>query len=509
MAEAGPNGSGTRRFLTYRMGERLYAIDAEAVSEVIRLPPVARVPQGPKSLLGLANLRGAVLPIASLRGLLGRDEISHDGSSRAIVLEGGAPVGLAVDAVEALVAVGAAEIQTRQAELAAMDGERLSGAFRPPGQPDVANILDVKTLIEAAFVQRQRAPRPAVASVAQLGEAADATATRQKLVTFDVAGQEFALSLGDVREIVPAPDLVTALPRSEALVMGVTAYRGSLLPLLSLRGLLGLGAETEVDGHKKVVVTAVGGGLVGLVVDRMRAILSADPALIEATPAMLAARVGGETQIAAIYRGDGGARLISILAPDKLFREDVMARLAKSDKAPVSGEAATQDAAETHQFLVFQLAGDEFALPIEVVDEVAPAPTQVTRLPKTPAFLEGVINLRGEVLPVVDQRRRFDMPPAANLAGRRLIVVRTDRHRAGLIVDAVSEVLRSSADAIEPAPDLTGEATRLVRGVINLEAAGRMLLVLDPAELLTRTERGLLGAFQARAAKDKVGQAKT
>ena len=60
--------------------------------------------------------------------------------------------------------------------------------------------------------------------------------------------------------------------------------------------------------------------------------------------------------------------------------------------------------------MVFRLGDDEFGLPIEAVDEVARVPDQITRLPKTPKFLEGVVNLRGEVLPVVDQRRRFDMP---------------------------------------------------------------------------------------------------
>jgi purine-binding chemotaxis protein CheW len=89
------------------------------------------------------------------------------------------------------------------------------------------------------------------------------------------------------------------------------------------------------------------------------------------------------------------------------------------------------------------------------------------------------------------------MPALEKADGRRLVVVRTERHRAGLIVDAVSEVLQTTADRIEPAPDLTGEATRLVQGVLNLEAAGRIVLLLDPAELLTRTERGLLDAFAA------------
>jgi purine-binding chemotaxis protein CheW len=153
------------------------------------------------------------------------------------------------------------------------------------------------------------------------------------------------------------------------------------------------------------------------------------------------------------------------------------------------------------QFLVFRLGDEEFGLPIASVDEVARAPDQITRVPKTPKFLEGVINLRGEVLPVVDQRRRFDLAPyAGDRQRQRLVVVRSERHRAGLIVDSVSEVLRTSTDGIEAAPDLTGEAARLVQGVVNFGDSGRMVLLLDPAELLSRAERGLLDKFDAQEA---------
>jgi purine-binding chemotaxis protein CheW len=161
----------------------------------------------------------------------------------------------------------------------------------------------------------------------------------------------------------------------------------------------------------------------------------------------------------------------------------------------------TTEAEVTHQdavnFLAFRLGHDEFALPIEAVDEVARVPARITRMPKTPKFLEGVINLRGSVLPVIDQRRRFDIPKREQSEGRRLVVVRTERHRAGLIVDSVSDVLRIAADTVEPAPDLTDDIARLVRGVINLKQSGRIVLVLDPAELLTRAERRLLDTFRA------------
>ena len=80
-------------------------------------------------------------------------------------------------------------------------------------------------------------------------------------------------------------------------------------------------------------------------------------------------------------------------------------------KARVPAEAASvwpeHVAVARRQFLVFRLGAEEFGLPIAAVDEVAAAPEKITRLPKTPKFLEGVVNLRGDVLPVIDQRRRF------------------------------------------------------------------------------------------------------
>jgi purine-binding chemotaxis protein CheW len=367
----------------------------------------------------------------------------------------------------------------------------------------VAKILDLAPLIAAAFVQQERArPRQAMAEATAATATEEAADERQRLVSFEIAGQEYAFPLEAVMEVVDAPETLAALPASEELVLGVTPFRDTLLPLLSLRGLLGFGAAART-GREKVVVARVGGATVGLLADRMRTIFPAEAALIEKIPPVLAARAGGESKISAIYRGDGGRRLVSLLAPEQLFREDVMQRLNASGATPENENAPRAKSGEERQFVVFRLGDDEFGLPIEAVNEVARVPDQITRLPKAPKFLEGVVNLRGEVLPVVDQRRRFDMPALEQKGARRLVVVRTERHRAGLIVDSVSEVLRCFAADIEPAPDLTNEAVRLVNGVVNLEKAGRIVLLLDPAELLTRAERGLLDAFQ------KADQAKT
>jgi purine-binding chemotaxis protein CheW len=225
---------------------------------------------------------------------------------------------------------------------------------------------------------------------------------------------------------------------------------------------------------------------------------------MDAIPPVIAARTGGESRIRSVYRGEGGRRLISILSPEQIFREDVMQKLSaghRANQVPIAPSAAP--GREELIVLIFRLGDDEFGIPIDAVVEVAQVPLQITRVPKTPKFLEGVVNLRGEVLPVVDQRRRFDLPRLEkNAAARRLMVIKTERHRAGLIVDSVSDVLRTDRDNVAPPPELTDEKTsRLVRGVINLEKANRIVLLLDPTELLTRAEQGLLDTFQAQSKK--------
>jgi purine-binding chemotaxis protein CheW len=489
-----------RRFLTFRLDGTLYALPSEHVLEVIHVPAVARVPHSPPALMGVANLRGSVLPLVDLRALLGSHGVAAAAvAPKVIVLDAGQRLGVTVDSVDALVPIAEDRIETRESGLAAREGEILTGAFRSERHDEVAKVLDIERLLGAAFAQQPQSKRQSRAGIVasdMRGRSAPAVAAPRMLVTFEVAQQEFALELESVQEILAAPAVVTLVPRAESLVLGVTSLRDRLLPLLSLRGLLGFPPAPVSDGREKVVVMNVGGAQVGLVADRARTILAAAHSSIDSLPTVLAARTGGEARLKAIYRGEGGRRLVSILNPEQLFREDVMRRLGDgADEAQQSVGAGSAPGRE-QTFLVFRLGTNEFALPIDAVDEVGEVPAKIVRLPKTPRFLEGVVNLRGEVLPVVDQRRRFDMPAADERERRRLVVVRTERHRAGLIVDGVSDVLRVPQEAVEPPPELTARIARLVRGVINLERAQRIVLVLDPSELLTPAEQERLDAFR-------------
>ncbi|HEY4707780.1 MAG TPA: chemotaxis protein CheW [Thermodesulfobacteriota bacterium] len=150
------------------------------------------------------------------------------------------------------------------------------------------------------------------------------------------------------------------------------------------------------------------------------------------------------------------------------------------------------DSREVLQLVTFRLGNEEFSLDILRVQEII-RQMEITRVPKAPDFVEGVINLRGKVIPVLDLRKRFGLGADTSTNETRIIVVEVGNRTVGLKVDAVSEVLRLPADRVEAPPSMvTGVDSEYIKGVGKLD--GRLLILLDVEKVLTRSERESLGA---------------
>ncbi len=151
---------------------------------------------------------------------------------------------------------------------------------------------------------------------------------------------------------------------------------------------------------------------------------------------------------------------------------------------------------ETRQYVTFRVGQEEYGIPIHSIAEVI-RPLKITPRPRMPEFVEGVINLRGTIIPVVDLRRRFETPskPADSRKVRMLITkgaVPTGRGRAGgflaLVVDGVSEVLYLAPEQIESAPEAaTGRNVEFIAGMGKL--SDRLIILIDLTKILTQRER--------------------
>ena len=153
--------------------------------------------------------------------------------------------------------------------------------------------------------------------------------------------------------------------------------------------------------------------------------------------------------------------------------------------------------AQAGKYLTFKLAAEEYGLEILKVQEIMKM-MDITKVPRTPDFVRGVINLRGKVIPVVDLRLKFDMETKDTTVKTCVIVVQVRRNETtvtmGIIVDEVSEVLDIAADQIEPPPEFgTAVDTAFILGMGKV--AKKVIMLLDVDKVLSSGELAAIGTL--------------
>ena len=498
-AEAGD----ARQFVIFHVADEMFAVPLSEVQEIIRMPDVVHVPLSPGALEGLANLRGTVLPVIRLRHIFGMNAVDHDDATRVVILDQGRPVGLVVDRVANVITVENDRIEAVDAINGTINTDLMTGMIKPSQGSSMVMVLDAAKVVAREFHAVSKAVNQAFGSglgslsADQLDRGGLAESTDEsQLVSFEVAGQEYALPIEQVQEIVQIPELITEVPNTPSHVLGVMTLRNRLLPLVSLRDMFGLPTRDITDANK-IVVVSLGSESdafsVGVMMDNVKEVLRVSRSLIDPMPSLLA-RDGNLGEIQSICRLDDGKRLVSILSSERMFNTGEMRAVvgvkAQEDEDMADNSANDRNGVldDEEQFVVFRLMGEEYGVPIDAVQEIVRVPSELTRVPKTPDFVEGVVNLRGVVLPVVDQRTRFGLPSMERNDRQRIMVYTIRGVRTGFIVDQVMEVMRISASVIGPSPPLSEEQQRLIRRVANIQTQSRMILLLDTEQLLDTKE---------------------
>jgi purine-binding chemotaxis protein CheW len=141
--------------------------------------------------------------------------------------------------------------------------------------------------------------------------------------------------------------------------------------------------------------------------------------------------------------------------------------------------------AKLQQIVGFCVGKENFGVPISIVHEIVRM-MEITVVPDAPSHIEGVINLRGKIIPVVDLRKRFaeEIRPHRR---NRILVVELDGHQVGLVVDAANEVIKMNPELIEPPPNIFEQGElNYVTGVGKL--GGKLVILIDLAKIMQRGE---------------------
>lgn len=488
-----------------------YALPMAGVREIIRPPVINRVPLGGQHLLGVTNLRGQVLPVVSLRRLVGLDGNGESSHSRIVVLRGEQPLGLWVDWVEKVDQVPVSRIDTSDLVRRKATHSLLAGFVRPnpeasAGESRLRRLLDIKALHDASLAQ------PIEVGDARAGAGArsqkvdeEATVSRQ-FICFELGAQQFALDIGQVKEVVRVPpqkEPVSGMPEH---VTGLMSLRDLMIPLIQMARLFELG-EKEDTREARVVVVPVGArdgdAFLGLVVDCITTVVSRFDHHVQAVPETLASTPGFADIQGMLRIDDQGDQFAALLDVRRLLTRQAFQAATEALETTDMSMQEHSGVEDDRQIVVFKLADEEYGVAIEATKEILRVPETLTRVPKADYFIEGVINLRGMVLPVIDLRRRFELPTQERNVRQRIVVLNLNGQRTGFIVDAVHEVLRLPQDAIQTAPPLSPEQSTLITEMANLAADERMILLLDTGRLISEQESRTLQQVTAEQSEQK------
>jgi chemotaxis signal transduction protein len=458
--QAQAKGGEVRQLVSFQIGREEFAFPMEHVREILRVQTPKEVPGAPDHLLGVLTVRGQILPIVDLRRLLRQTSFAADLIAACLLASARYQAWLTA-------------IQSESGENTAIDMHKVTAAAE-----------QLRTWL-SAFNSSSQSLTETLAQARGLNEHVTKQASAgagQDVKGADALNQDVVAS---------AKAIVAALHTFEEQVEG------------------------SIHEDQRIIVVDSNGFQLGLVVDHVNEVLGVQDEAIEAPPNV--AHDHGVT-LSGIAKLDDGNRLILLLATGSLLDHKVLSKIAagsagegagpavaavaegtKADDKKTRGEEETGQGEEV-QLVTFLLGEEEFGIPIAKIQEIDRL-SKITQTPKAPKFVEGVTNLRGEVIPVLSTRMLFALETKASDDHTRVIIVDLGGAKTGLVVDSVKQVLSISRRNIAPPPASisSGADGQFISGLGKVEDGKRMIVLLDVEKVLTRGEQSEVAAMSAHA----------
>ncbi len=484
------------QLVTFTLDSVEFGLDIDRVQEITPRAGITPVPGAPSFVLGVVNLRGIIIPVLDSRLRFHLAPVEPTPKTRIIILDlAGQPTGLQVDSVAEVVRLEDFTLRETPPLVAGVRSDYLAGMVTVGSRLITLINLD-KILDSSEFSQRELLLEGSAGSPAFGGAAADSLQDQVDneipYVTFAMGQESFGINLQLVEEIIERPP-VTKVPDAPDYVMGVICLRDQVLPLLDFIQLLPVEDDGTVVHREMVILLSFGEARVGIAVDAIQEIIRVRDEDVLPPPQTLSEAEASKFE-GVVVRSDRMVSLLKVL--------DVIGG-ADQEKIAAMGTALTERLAHevvVENFdlplVVFRLGDESYSLHLQEVREIIMAGL-VTPVPRAPSFIDGVLNLRGEVMPVIDLRDRFGLPRQERTSLSRIIITPIGGVFTGLVVDSVEEVKNVDQRRLEEPPKVTAAGANAYITKVARTDTG-VAFLLDIQHLLTDTEGRQLDSFQGR-----------
>jgi len=494
------------QLVTFTLDGVEFGLDIAKVQEITHRSNITQVPGSPSFVIGVLNLRGQIIPVIDSRLRFHLEPSDITSSTRVIVIDLiGQTTGLQVDAVAEVVKLDDFSLRETPPLVAGVHSEYLAGMVLAGSR--LITLIDLDKILDSEeFGQRESLMQSTGTAGTGLAwshtveDDKEEVEDDQPFVTFGLGKESFGINLERVEEIVELPP-VTKIPDAPEYVLGVICIRDRVLPLLNLFKMFNVEPSPKShDNHDEhvehadnsmVILLTIGNAKLGVVVDCIQEIIRVRDRDILPSPQTLKEDESNRLE-GVVMRSD---RMVSILKVVEILSHDDQQKLASMSQNLGIQEVADTETTSTEEISViaFSIAKEVYGLELQEVREIIMV-GMVTPIPRAPSFILGVLNLRGEIIPVIDLRMRFGLEHQDVTELSRIIVTPINSIFTGLIVDSVAEVKNIDKKLLEPPPKVTSIGANAYITQVARTSTG-VIFLLGLQQLLTESENRQLSAF--------------
>lgn len=426
-------------FSSFYLAESEFAVAVTHVQEVVNAPSTyTAVPLAPKFLKGLFNLRGTIIPVVDLRALLALPQGNLSDSSKVAIVElEGACVGLLFDKTGEVFKSDEEE----RSDFASSDSNGIiSGVFKKESGQRIVQILDVSKLFKL-----QNVPKDSSRSQLRRENLVQKRGYRKQCISFVVGPAKCSLPIADIQEIIKVEKV------SESILgighcIGTIDLRGSTVPVIDFASLLKYRevdrSATATQGDRRIIVMKLEKELFGLMIDSVDSIISffAD----ELIPFPLVEQNNPEMFLGCIT-GRGEADIL-LLDHQKILSSSEINTITRGHskiyQSQVNGAQTEKSRKASRQTVITFRVDQSYAVDISEVKEIIEYPKQLLQPPGLQPHVRGVLNLRGELVTIVDARSLYlSSSKSFELETQKVLIFKKKGFHFGLVVDAVDSIM--------------------------------------------------------------------
>jgi len=428
--------------LKVKLNNEYYGFEAGSIEQILEVPLITPVPLTGSEILGVCVIAGKIINVIDVNQIINYKKSNITKNSRILKLFN-KDIAFLVDGIEAIIQVKEENLEE--------NGDIISHFYKE--DDNVVMILDIEKILEKTSVETYEPIK--IDKIEQNIEEVNNTNEFKRVLFFKAGGENFAIDIEILREIIYVSEIT---PVSNSDILGVITLRDKVLNVIDINEILGF-SSNEISEKSRILVATDGKKALAFLVDEVEAVKNIEVSLIEKVNI-------SEELIEGVYKGE---RIYSIIS-SAFIRSLIDKYYTEEENVEIHKESNVSEIA------VFRIDNEEFAFDIEDVQEIIKY-EEITPVPDAPEFIEGILNLRGQVIPIMSLPKRLDFEERID-EKTKIIVCLIRNERIGFIVDDVVEILFVEDKYISKAKN----EDALFDEVINLE--DRVILKIKVENLL-------------------------